>query len=96
MIAGLVTGSIFNVHAQPFYLGNFQTRLAEAKKHLKIQIIDLIEQNRINKLGLITFNHEAKVCCGLTDDFDLIISKILTQQASGTTALYDSLKFATN
>ncbi len=41
---------------------NSSTRLDEAKKHLINQIIDLIKKKRINKLGLITFNHEARIC----------------------------------
>lgn len=56
-----------------FVNSNAKTRLEEAKTHLTIQIKELIKQGRINKLGLITFNHEAKISCGLTEDYDMII-----------------------
>lgn len=34
----------------------FNTRLGLAKMHLVLQIRDLIKENRLNRLGLITFN----------------------------------------
>lgn len=51
---GLV-GFIFGLD-QVTITKKFNTRLDEAKKHLSEQIKSLIGQNRINKLGLITFN----------------------------------------
>lgn len=47
----------------------FNTRLDEAKKHLVYQIRNLIKENRINQLGLITFNRNAKVDIKLISNF---------------------------
>jgi hypothetical protein len=47
----------------------FNTRSDEAKKHLVYQIRNLIDENRINQLGLITLNENAKVNIKLTLNF---------------------------
>jgi hypothetical protein len=47
----------------------FNTRLDESKRHLVCQIRSLIQEGRINKLGLITFNNSARVNYELTSDF---------------------------
>ncbi len=52
------------------------TRLQEAKKHLIVQIKQLIKENRIHRLGLITFNHKAKIAIPLTFDFDKVFASI--------------------
>jgi len=72
----------------------FNTRLDEAKKHLICQIKNLISQNRIDRLGLITFNGSARVNISLTSNFKQVINGIQNQRASGTTALYDSIVYA--
>jgi len=44
-------------HIRQTLTEHFVTRLKQAKKHLISQIQDLINQERLNKIGLITFNH---------------------------------------
>jgi hypothetical protein len=47
----------------------FTTRLNEAKRHLIIQIRALIRQERIRRIGLITFNSNSRVDVDLTTNF---------------------------
>ncbi len=59
----------------------FTTRLNEAKRHLIIQIRALISQERIRRIGLITFNSNSRVDVNLTTNFQTVIDRIEDQSA---------------
>lgn len=72
-LGGILVGGILNTSGIAL-MKTANSRLKEAKNHLVIQIRALINENRINKLGLITFNQKASVACPLTDQFEEIIN----------------------
>ena len=63
-----ITGGLIPIDKATFTT-MFNTRLDEAKKHLVSQIRILIYEKRINQLGLIKFNGNARVNIKLTSNF---------------------------